>query len=167
MKITVEHNGSLYDQVEVSSVRDRGVAPEVIGAALKSAAKSEVAKRANSYRARISSASAGKLVAYEIKAEISANAAGADADELALIDREAAARDKSREELLSIISDKAASYRKIALLVEVIEAETNASLSAISDADPDIEAKIASIFEAAKAEADTEFDAAVAQIQGI
>lgn len=168
MKISIEHDGRNWgDSLRIADALDAGIPTEVVNFAAKEAAKNEVSLFANAYRAKVASASAGKLAAYKIKEEIARNSDIADPDELALIDREAAARGKSREELLVIIANKAASYRKIALLVEVIEAETNASLAAISDTDPDIEAKIASIFEAAKVEADTEFDAAVAQIQGI
>ncbi|MEP4700758.1 MAG: hypothetical protein ABJZ79_06350 [Parasphingorhabdus sp.] len=160
-------DGPVYRNADPQWLQEQGVSASVIGAALKSSARNQVAKVANDYRARVSSTSAGKLAAYKIKEEIARSLETADSDELALIDREATARGQSRDELISVISKKAQAFRKIALLVEVIEAETNASLSAISDSDPDIEAKIANIFEAAKFEADTEFDAAVALIQGI
>ncbi|MEP4334803.1 MAG: hypothetical protein ABJ360_00160, partial [Roseobacter sp.] len=89
LNIDLGPDGPVYRNADPQWLQEQGVSASVIGAALKSSARNQVAKVANDYRARVSSTSAGKLAAYKIKEEIARSLETADSDELALIDREA------------------------------------------------------------------------------
>ena len=143
-----------------------GYAAGVACAALKDAAKSRVSEFADTCRALLSSASAGKLAAYRFKEEIAREVSSADPAELALIDREAIARGLTRDELISEIAVKATAYRQTALLIEALEVEAKAAITAIPDDAADIETQIQTVLEAAKAQAETAFAEALALING-
>ncbi len=168
MKITVDlrPDGPLFRNATIEFLVEQGVAQALIGSALKTAAKLEVYQVADSYRAKLASTSAGKLQAYRIKEEIARDPANADAAELALIEREAAARGVSRDDLIALIGAQAKAFRQIALLIEALEAEAGAAISAIADDAPDIETQIITVLGAAKAQAETAFNEALALING-
>ncbi|MCW8843026.1 MAG: hypothetical protein OQK00_06385, partial [Rhodobacteraceae bacterium] len=154
MNFDVTHEGRTTLAVDYAGALDIGYPAAIAGAALKSAARAQVAAFADGYRHRLSLASAGKLTAYRIKEEVAADTDNADPAELALIDREATARGLTREALLAEITARATAYRQIALLIECIEAETNAGLTAIPDDAADIETQIHTVLDAAKAQAE-------------
>jgi hypothetical protein len=141
---------------------EAGISIAVIGAAMKAAATLSVAAFANGYRAQLASTSAGKLAEYRIKEEIARDPASASELELELLSREAKAHGTNRTGLLGIINAKAQDFRQIALLIGVIEAEANAAIAAIPDDADDIEADVQFALAAAKVEAQTEFEKAVA-----
>ena len=101
-----------------------------------------------------------------MKEEIARDPAGAAEAELAMIDREAAARGIDRAALLADISAKAAAYRQIALLVGALEAEAGAAIAAVADDAEDIEAQVMAVLTAAKAQADAAFAEAQAMLAG-
>ncbi|SFQ14519.1 hypothetical protein SAMN05421853_102116 [Roseivivax halotolerans] len=164
-QLTLTVNDRQFLEASPEFLADKGVPAVVIGAAIKAAAARTVASYAETYRARLASTSAGKLQAYRVKEEIAREPDTADAAELALIDREAIARSITRDELIGRITAQATAYRQIALLIEAIEAETNAAVSEIPDDASDIEAQIASVLSAAKASADAAFEEAKADIE--
>ena len=160
----VQHNGGTLVQVTAEEARELGASDAAIGAAKKASALATVAKMANGYRARLASPSAGKHSEYRIKEEIARDPASATETELALIEREAAARGMTRDELLAQISALSVAYRQAALLVGVLEAETKTTISAIADDAPDLDAQISAVLGAAVAQADEAFGQAAAQI---
>lgn len=166
MNFDITHDDRTTLAVDYLGAIGLGYPAAIAGAALKGAAKAQVATFADSYRAKLASASAGKLAEYRVKEEIARDPANAAEAELAMIDREAAARGIDRAALLSDISAKAAAYREIALLVGAIEAETNAAIAAISDDADDIEATVMAALLDAKAEADAAFPEAQAMLAG-
>jgi hypothetical protein len=105
--------------------------------------------------------SAGKLDEHRIKEEIAGDPDAASAAELDLLEREATARGTDRDGLIVQITAKAVADRQTTLLIGVIEAETNAAIMAIPDDANDIEALVADVLTAAKAEAETEAQAAL------
>ena len=133
---------------------------------LKVWAKAQVTASAEDYRAQLASTSAGKLAEYRIKEEISGNRENADEKELALLSREAKARGTNRTGLLNDIADKAAAYRQTALLIGVLEAETNAAIAAIPDDAADIGAQVVPVLEGAKVEAEAEYQKAQELLAG-
>ncbi len=166
LEVTLEHEGKSYVNFALPALREAGVPAAVIGDALKATARSEVARVADSYRARLASASAGKLAEYRIKEEIARDPAGADAAELALIEREATARGLDQAGLLAEIAAKAAAYRQVALLIGALEAEASAAITAIPDTAPDIETQIQTALTSAKSQAEAAFADALALING-
>jgi len=164
--ISFEHNGQPYYNWSVASAQETGVPAAVISAAVKQGARSEVVVFTNAYRAQISSASPGKLAEYRFKEEIARDPASAAPAELAMIDREAAARGITSEALLAEINAKASAYRQIALLIGALEAETKAAIAAITEDAVDIEAQIQTVLGNAKALAETAFNDALIQING-
>lgn len=166
MNFDITHEGRTTLAVDYSGAIDLGYPVAIAGAALKDAAKAQVAVFADGYRAKLAGASAGKLAEYRVKEEIARDPANAAEAELAMIDREAAARGIDRAALLDDISAKAAAYREIALLVGAIEAETNAAVAAVPDDAEDIEATVMAALLDAKAEADAAFAEAQAMLAG-
>jgi hypothetical protein len=155
-----------YVNASVDFLIRNGVPAVDIAGAVKSAARNEVARFAESARRRLASASAGKLAEYRVKEEIARDPANAEEVELAMIDREAAARGIDRAALLADISAKAAAYRQIALLVGALEAEAAAAIAAVADDAEDIEAQVMAVLTAAKAQADAAFAEAQAMLAG-
>lgn len=166
MKFDITHKGRTTLAVDYNGAIDLGYPASVVGAALKAEAVGTVSRFADSYRAKIASTSAGKLAEYRIKEEIARTRDTASDEELALISREAKARGTNRTGLLNDIEEQATAYRQITLLIGVIEAETKAAVQAVPDDAPDIEAQIATVLNAAREEADTEFTKAIATIKG-
>ena len=138
----------------------------MVGAALKAQAETQVARIADDLRAKVSSASAGRVKEWDFKAQIAADPEGADPAELALIDREAQARGETRADLLALIAGKNTAFRRIALTVGALEAEALAALRAIAPEAPDIEAQIDAALNAARIAADAALTAALSQING-
>lgn len=166
MLFDITHGGRTTLAVDYAGAIDLGYPVAIAGAALKGAAKGQVAAFADTYRAHLASASAGKLAEYRVKEEIARDPAGAAEAELAMIDREAAARGIDRAALLADISAKAAAYRQIALLVGALEAEAGAAIAAVADDAEDIEAQVMAVLTAAKAQADAAFAEAQAMLAG-
>ncbi len=166
MLIIVTHNGVIRANVEPAEAFAAGVPQAAIGAAIKARAKHDVAEFADGYPARLASRSAGKLAEYRIKEEIARDPASAGDAELALIDREAAARGFDRDVLIAQINTQAAAYRQIALLIGALEAEAGAAITAIPDDADDIETQIHTVLGAAKAQEEAAFVEAVALING-
>lgn len=166
MNISLTHAGVPYINWDRQALINASVPVAVIGAALKLEALTQITAAADIHRAQFASTSAGKLAEYRFKAEIAADAAGADADELALLDREAAARGIDRNALLALITGKAAALRQIALLIGALEAEAKAAITAIADDAADIETQIHAAMQSAKTVADTELAAAQSLLNG-
>ena len=166
MDFDITHDGRTTLAVDYPGALVLGYPIDITGAALKAQAKTNVAALADSYRARLASASAGKLAEYRFKEEIARDPANAAAAELALIDREAAARGMDRDALIALINTQSAAYRQIALLIGVIEAETNAGLAAITDTAADIETQVQTVLGLAKPLAEAAFNEALALING-
>jgi hypothetical protein len=136
------------------------------GQAIKADAKRQVAEFAEAYRNKITHATAGKLAEYRIKEEIARDPTSASEAELDLLSREAIARGTDRDGLLDQISGQTIAYRQIALLIGALEAEVGAAINAIpADAD-NIEDKINTVLGAAKGQAETAFNEALALIKG-
>jgi len=165
-KYTVDYDGRIFANMTVAELAAKGVPSLEIGAAVKAVAKDEITTFAETYRTKISTSSAGKLAEYRFKEEIARDPEGASETELALIIREATARGISRDELLAIIGAQAAAYRQIALLIGVLEAEASAAISAIPDDAAYIETQTLTVLGAAKAQAETAFNEALALING-
>jgi hypothetical protein len=166
MSLTFDHDGRQYVNWSPEDAAGAGVPQAVIGAALKARAAADVAEFADAYRAAIASASAGKLAEWRIKEEIARDPGAAAAPELALLDREAAARGLDQATLLAGIATKATAYRQTALLIGALEAEASAAISAIADEDAAIESQIETTLSAARAQADTAFAEAIQLIKG-
>ncbi len=166
MNIDFTHNGQNYQNWTAQEARDANIPGAVIARALKAEAKTKVAAFAEIYRMKLASTSAGKLAEYRIKEEISRVPESASEAELALISREAKARGTNRTGLIGQISEQAAAYRQVALLIGVIEAETNAAIVAIPDDAADVENQISTVLGSAKAQAETAFNEALALTQG-
>ena len=166
MNFDITHEGRTTLAVDYVGAIDLGYPAAIAGAALKATARSEVARVADNYRARLASTSAGKLAEYRIKEEIARDPAGADAAELALIEREATARGLDQAGLLAEIAAKAAAYRQVALLIGALEAEASAAITAIPDTAPDIEVQIQSALTSANSQAEAAFADALALING-
>lgn len=164
--LNFEHNGHVYTNWEVSEARARGIPANVIGTALKSTAQTEAIVMADALRARVASASAGRLAEWQFKAGIAADPDNADAAELALIDREATARGETRADLLALITAKNTAFRQVALTVGALEAETKEALAAIPIEAPDIEARIELALTTARNAANAALAAALTQING-
>lgn len=160
MRFDIKHEDRTTIAATYSELIALGYPAAVAGAALKQSAKGKVAEYADQYRADLASSSAGKLAEYRFKEEIARDPVQADADELALIDREAIARGVSRADLLAEISAKASTYRQTALLIGVMVVEVGASISSVADDAADIEAQVGVILSAAKNQADAAFAAA-------
>ncbi len=154
-KIQIE-NGWI-EQTTYEAALAAGVAVEAAGAALKGAAIIAVEAEAETYRQKVSEATAGKLDAWRIKAEIASDPSSASANELALIDREALARGTDRAGLLETIATRATAWREVALLIEVIEAEAKGFIAAIDDDLADIEERVAAALAAAREQAEVAF----------
>lgn len=160
------YEGTVLEAQDYTSCIARGVPVAIAGAAVKSAAKSEVDRFAETYRAKLASTSAGKLSEYRIKEEIARDPASASEAELDLLSREAKVRGTNRTGLIGQISAKAVAFRQVALLIGVLEAEAGAAISAIADEAPDIEGQIHGVFEAAKGQAETAFNEALVLLNG-
>lgn len=166
MIFDITHDGRTTLATDYAKAVDLGYPASAIGVALKSAAKRQVVAFANAYRAQLSSASAGKLAEYRIKEEIAHDPASASEAELDLLSREAKARGTNRTGLIGQINAQSAAYRQIALLIGALEAEAGAAITAIPDDAPDIETQISTVLGAAKAQAETAFNEALALING-
>lgn len=166
MDITFTHAGRTYHNWGVDAARSAGVPASVIAVAVRAEALASARRAMDELRAQVASSAAGKLMEYLFKAQIAADPATADPDELALLEREAVASGLTNAELLSLINDRARSYRQVALLIGVLEAETKAAISAIPDEAADIEAQIAVVLKNAKVEAESEYQNALALMAG-
>lgn len=166
MEFDISHEGRTTLATNYDAAIALGYPETVIGAAIKLSAKQQVTGLANVYRNRLASASAGKLAEYRIKEEIARDPTIASIEELAMLDREAAAKGIDRPTLLAIINTKAAAYRQIALLIGALEAEAGAAIDAIADDATDIETQILTVLGAANAQAETAFNEALALIKG-
>lgn len=166
MFFDIDFQNRRTEDVDYATAIDLGYPPSAVGAALKGAAKQQVAQFADSYRAKLASQSAGKLAEYRIKEEIARNPDAASDAELALISREAKARGTNLTGLITQINAQAAAYRQIALLIGALEAEAGTVIAAISDDADDIEAQVQTVLDAARAQAETAFAEALALING-
>lgn len=166
MNFDITHEGRTTLAVDYAGAIELGYPAALAGAALKDAAKAQVAGFAEAYRNKITHATAGKLAEYRIKEEIARDPASASEAELELLSREAKARGTNRTGLIGQINAQAAAYRQIALLIGVLEAEAGAGIAAIADDAPDIETQISTVLGAAKAQAETAFNEALALING-
>lgn len=166
MRFDITQEGRTTLNVDRDGALALGYPVAVIGSALKAAAAAQVTAFADCYRARLASASAGKLAEYRVKEEIARDPASAAEAELAMIDREAVARGIDRAVLLADISSKAAAYRQIALLVGALEAEAGAAIAAVADDAEDIEAQVMAVLTASKAQAAAAFAEAQAMLAG-
>lgn len=166
MNFDITYEGRTTLAVDYAGAIGLGYPAAIAGAALKGAAKGRVAALADAYRAKLASASAGKLAEYRVKEEIARAPEGAAEAEMAMIDREAAARGMDRAALLAEINARAAAYRQIALLVGALEAEAGAAIAAVADDADTIEAQVLAVVTAAKAQADAAFAEAQAMVAG-
>lgn len=166
MNLNFEYSGKSYVGWSFETAVSAGVPHGIIGGALKVAAKAEMTFQAENYRRKLASSSAGKLAEYRIKEEIARDPSVADQAELDLLAREADARGTDLAGLLAQINAQAVAFRKVALLVGVLEAEVGAAIAAIADDAPDIEAQIQTVLGAAKMQAETAFNEALALIAG-
>lgn len=166
MLLTVEHEGRKTVNVNAADAVEMGYPVAVVGASAKAGARKEVARVADTYRAKLANTSAGKLAEYRIKEEIARSPDAASQAELDLLSREAKARGTNRTGLIGQINAQAAAYRQIALLIGALEAEAGAAISAIPDDAADIETQIHTVLGAAKAQAEAAFIEAVALING-
>lgn len=166
MDFDIAHEGRTTLAVDYAGALDLGYPAAIAGAALKGAAKHQVAEFADAYRAKLATRSAGKLAEYRIKEEIARSPDTAAQAELDLLSREAKARGTNRTGLIGQINAQAAAYRQIALLIGALEAEAGAAITAIPDDAADIETQIHTVLEAAKAQAETAFAEALALING-
>lgn len=158
LRISVEHEGrKTLSTTFTEAIGKHGYPQLVAGAALKETAMAAVIAVADTYRAKLASASAGKIEAHRIKEEIALDPESAAPAELALIDREAVARGTDRAGLLAQIATRASADRQIALLIECIEAEAKVAVATIADDAADIEAQIDTALNGAKGQASTAF----------
>ena len=157
MNFDITHEGRTTLAVDYAGAIDLGYPAAIAGKTLKGAAKAQVATLADGYRTQLDNASAGKLVEYRLKEEIARDPANASEAELAMIDREAAARGVDRTTLLADIDAKATAYRQIVLLIGAIEAEANATIYAVQDDADDLEATVMAALHDARTEADAAF----------
>lgn len=162
--ISFMHAGKSYDNWTAEDALRAGVPLRVIGAAVKASATRDLSMLVNGWRVQVASASAGKLMEWLFKSQIAADPASADPAELALIDREAAARGIDRAALLDEITAKAAAYRQIALLIGALEAETKAAIAAVPDGAADIETQVNTALGTAKAQTEAAFSEAATLI---
>lgn len=148
--IIVEFEGKYYMANTAAEIVAKGVPVETVSAGTKDTAIRELVSYGNMVRAKLASPSPGKLAEYRVKEEI-ANAPGsAAAAELALIDREAAARGTDQAGLLAIITAKATAFRAMALEVGAIEAEGKAAIEAVPDTAVDVDSQVQLAASAAK-----------------
>jgi len=164
LTISFEHNGQPYYNWSVASAQDASIPAAIIAQQIKAAAKFRVQQLADRYRAEVASTSAGKLAEYRFKEEVARDPSSAAPAELAMIDREAAARGLDRNSLLAEITTKAAAYREMALLIGALEAEAAAAISGIPDDATDIESQALSVLAEVKAQADSAFLTAQANL---
>lgn len=163
MEFDITHENRTTLAVDYQGALDLGYPAAVAGAALKGAASAAIAATADGYRAKLAGAGAIKVAGeYHVKAQIAAAPEAAAPADLAILDREAAARGVTRDVLLAEIGAKAAAFRQIALLVGAIEAEAKAKVKAFDPAAEDIEAQVQTALEAARAEAEASLAQALA-----
>ncbi len=166
MELTLEWGQKTLINMEVKELLAAGVPVAVISAAAKAHAAGQVVAMADSYRAQIATPAPGKIAEWLFKEQIARDPVNARAEELSLIDREAAARGIDRDQMLALIITKANAFREIALLIGAIEAEAKAVVAAIPDDAADIEGQISTTLAAAKSEAENEYQNALALISG-
>lgn len=167
MIVSLTHDGREYGQWPVAELRALGIVPsELIGAAVKNTAFSDITRVAEEYRSRLATKCAGKLASYRIKEDIARDPENADPAEMSLIEREAVARGMTADALIDSINSQVSAYRQTALLVEVIEVEAKAAIAAIADDALDIEDQIQDALDAAQAQAETAFSEALSLING-
>ncbi len=162
----VTENGRTIENATVELALEAGFSASAIGEGVKKAAQLEVSATAERYRSKLATKSAGKLAEYRIKEEIARDPASASEAELDLLSREAKARGTNRTGLIGQINAQSAAYRQIALLIGALEAEAGAGIALIPDDAPDIETQISTVLGAAKAQAETAFNEALALING-
>lgn len=167
MIVSLTHDGREYGQWPVAELRALGVVPsEIIGAAVKNTAFSDITRVAEDYRSRLATKCAGKLASYRIKEDIARDPENADPAEMSLIEREAVARGMTAEALIANIAARAGAYRQTALLVEVLEVEAKAAIAAIADDAVDVEKQIQDALDAAQTQAETAFAEALELMNG-
>lgn len=164
MQIT--HNGKTYIDLSIAELLAAGVPANTICAALKLVATGSVVKAMNGYRNRVASSCAGKLVAYQFKAEIASNPGNAQAEDLTLLDREASARGLSQGDLLNLINSKHSAYRQIALLIEALEAEGKAAIANVPEVTNTVETDLVTALQNFLTAATAELNAAFASLNG-
>lgn len=182
MNFDITHEGRTTVAVDFSGAIAMGYPFSVVGAALKASAVRATEQVADDYRQRISTSSAGKFAAYRVKEEHAGDASDAhvralattaslDPDEVvaaeeALIAREAAARGVDVATLTREHAARALATRRIALLIEAIEAEAKMAIAAIPDDADDIEAQVSTALAVSAAEAASAFSEAEALMGG-
>ena len=164
--LNIRHNGREYANFAVPDLIAAGVPSATVGAAAKAWAIEEVHAKADAMRTQVARRSAAKLIEYRFKEEIARDPASASADELSLIDREAAAWGLDRDGMLALILGQAAIFRQVALLMGAVEAEMKAPLDVIPADAPDIEARIDTALNDASALAETALSEAQTLLQG-
>lgn len=164
MDITLQHNGKTYANWDTEALVASGVPQPVIATAVKASAVEKITAMSDGWRVRVASRSAGKLMEWLFKSQIAADPASADSAELALLDREAAARGMDRGALLALIATKAAAYRQAALLIAALQAEAKAAIAAIADDDPGIAAQTEKVLGDAKTQAEAALAETFSQI---
>lgn len=152
MQLNFTHNGRVYSGWSTEKAVASGVPLAVVGAASKDAAIILITELIEDFRTQLANVSARKIVEWNIKAEIPADPASADAVELALVERGGVARGRNQADELAAILAKRSAYRKAALLIGALEDESEASIAALSDEDPDLSAEIMVILERSRAE---------------
>jgi len=164
MKITVTEGPRTTVGTTREDALALGYSQAAVGTAMKAQASDLVTQFADTYRAQIATAAPGKIAEWLFKEQIARDPDAARAEELAIIDREAAARGLDRAGMLALIISKANAFRETALLVGAIETEAKAAVEAVpADAD-DIETQLTTALANAKAEANAAFTAALALI---
>ena len=108
MIFDIAHEGRTTLAIDYAGALDLGYPAALAGAALKGAAKHQVAEFADAYRAKLATRSAGKLAEYRIKEEIARSPDTASQAELDLLSREAKARGTNRTGLIGQINTQAA-----------------------------------------------------------
>ncbi len=166
MELTLKYDGKTLINMAVSELLAAGVPAAVIGAAAKAHATAQVTTMMDGYRVRVSTPAAGRVAEWFFKEQDARDPENARAEEMAILDREAAARGIDRDQMLALIITKANAFREIALLIGAIEAEAKAAVATIPDDADDIETQIHNTLAAAKAQAKTAFNEAITLING-
>ncbi len=166
MKFDITHDGRTTLAVDYAGAIHLGYPAAKAGAALRAVAHREVTTFADEYRAAIATTAPGKIAEWLFKERIARDRENARPEELAILDREAAARGIDRDSMLALILAKANAFREIALLIGAIEAEAKATIADITDDADNIETQIQTALMAAKAQAKTAFNEALTLING-
>lgn len=164
MRVTLKHVGSIFVDMTFAELLAEGRSANEIAEAFKAQALRQLTEAMNTHRDKVASACAGKLIAYQFKAKIAAAPADATSDDLILIDREAAARGVTRQDLLGLINAKHSSYREVTLLIEALEAEGKAAINALPNETPDFDVAVGAVLDAEVERINTEIAPALAAL---